>query len=182
MLCMKRQLIAALSLSTLALTACGGDADSQPPEEEMTEETADEEEAEMEDEEADVEETTEVNEQIVDDENVTAELVDIDYIYDEFWEEEKYEINFDITNNTDNTITAQARDVSINDTMVDEGLLSMSQDIAGGKNATATLSIGGLGGDELPELEGNLEMTLHIFNEADFEDIGDYPVSVDLNE
>ena len=179
---MKRQLIAALSLSTLALTACGGDADSQPPEEEMAEEMANEEEANSEDEEADEEETTEINEQIVDDENVTAELVDIDYIYDEFWEEEKYELNFDVTNNTDNTITAQARDVSINDTMVDESLLSMSQDIAGGKNATATLSIGGLGGDELPELEGNLEMTLHIFNEADFEDIGDYPVSVDLNE
>ena len=179
---MKRQLIAALSLSTLALTACGGDADSQPPEEEMAEEMANEEEANSEDEEADEEETTEINEQIVDDENVTAELVDIDYIYDEFWEEEKYEINFDVTNNTDNTITTQARDVTINDTMVDESLLSMSQDIAGGKNATATLSIGGLGGDELPELEGNLEMTLHIFNEADFEDIGDYPVSVDLNE
>ena len=179
---MKRQLIAALSLSTLALTACGGDADSQPPEEEMAEEMADAEEADSEDEEADEEETTEINEQIVDDENVTAELVDIDYIYDEFWEEEKYEINFDVTNNTDNTITTQARDVTINDTMVDESLLSMSQDIAGGKNATATLSIGGLGGDELPELEGNLEMTLHIFNEADFEDIGDYPVSVDLNE
>lgn len=179
---MKRKFIAALSLSTLALTACGGDADSQPPEEELAEEMADEEEADSEDEEADEEETTEINEQIVDDENVTAELVDIEYIYDEFWEEEKYEINFDITNNTDNTITAQARDVSINDTMVDESLLSMSQDIASGKNATATLSIEDLSGDELPELEGNLEMTLHIFNEADFEDIGDYPVSVDLNE
>ncbi len=189
---MKRQLITALSLSTLALTACGEDPESQPAEEEMTEETADEEiadqkEAENEDEKEDAEEgeteeeTTEVNEQIVDDENVRVELVDIDYVYDEFWDDEKYEVNFDITNNTDNTITAQARDLSINDTMVDESLLSMSQDIAAGKNAIATLTIEDLSGDELPELEGNLEMTLHIFNEADFEDIGDYPVSIDLN-
>lgn len=182
MLCMKRQLIAALSLSTLALTACGGEADSQPPEEKMTEETAEEEEAEMEEEEADAKDTIEINEQVVDDENITAEFVDIDHIYNEVFDHEKYEVNFDVTNHTDDTIKVQARNVSINDNMVDNGIISMSQDIAADKSATATLTIDNYDEDTFPELENNFEMELHILNEADFEDIGDYPVSVDLNE
>lgn len=85
---------------------------------------------------------------------------------------------FDITNKRDHSIEVQARSVSVDDRMIDETILSMSQEVAPGKSATAKLTIQEFEGYEFPQFEKNLEMTLYFFSwdNVDYEE--EHPVSV----
>jgi hypothetical protein len=123
----------------------------------------------------------EFNEVVVDNENFKATLLDIEYIYDDMWDEEKIEVRFDIENKRDDGIEVQARSVSLNDRMVDESLQSMSQEVAAGKTAEAVLDIQDYEGNELPALEGNFEMLLHVFSWDDVDYTEDAEVSVSLD-
>ncbi|MBB5148489.1 hypothetical protein [Ureibacillus thermosphaericus] len=170
---MKKILSFMLFLSLFLLAACGdkteenlsGDVDSTDTETaEGTEDQTDNREQE-------------INEVIVDNENVKATLVKIVKIQDETWGN-SVEVVFDITNKRDHSIEVQARSVSVDDRMIDETILSMSQEVAPGKSATAKLTIQEFEGYEFPQFEKNLEMTLYFFSwdNVDYEE--EHPVSV----
>ena len=106
-----------------------------------------------------------------DNESGKAVLTSIEYIEDDIFGD-AIEITFEVENKRDDTIEVQAREVSADGKMVDESMQSMSQEIAGGKVADAVLTIQSLEGKELPSMEENFEMLLHVFSwdDMDFEE------------
>ena len=126
--------------------------------------------------EEDVEEES-IDEVIVDDKNYKATLLEIVKKEDEIFGK-TIEVVFEVENKLDQMITVQARDVSADGYMVDETILAMSQDVVGGKKAKAVLSIEDFEGYDFPELEENLEMVLHIFEEETYDTIGDHEVNI----
>ncbi|MBP2076864.1 hypothetical protein [Oceanobacillus polygoni] len=163
------------------LAACG-DSDpgtsSDQSAEENTEQTSGEEQEVKEEEAANEEELYEFNQEIEDNENFKATLISIERIYDEFWDEEKIEVTFEVENKRDDTVDFQAREVSINGKMVDEALLSMSTEVAGGKLADAVLTIQDYEGGEIPSLDEDFEMLLHVFSWDNMDYEEDAEVSV----
>ena len=125
----------------------------------------------------------EYNKVLVDNENLRAELLSIEYMYDDIFDQEVIEVTFDIKNKQDFPIEVQARSVSINDRMVegDDILVAMSQEVGPGKSAYAVLSIQNFGDKGRLKLEGNFEMTLYIFNWDDWDYSVEIPVSVPLD-
>ena len=123
------------------------------------------------------EDSNEINELIVDNENVKATLVKIVKKNDETWGN-SYEVVFDIENKRADSIEVQARSISADGRMVDETITSMSQEVAAGKTAQAKLTISELEGYEFPELNSDLEMTLHVFSWENYEWYEDHPVKV----
>lgn len=119
----------------------------------------------------------EINQVIVDNENVKATLVKIVKKDDPIWGK-SIEVVFDVQNKRSETITVQANEVSADNRMVDEALITMSQDVASGKSATAKLTINELEGYDFPELKENFEMTLHIFSWDNYDYEENYPVKV----
>lgn len=113
---------------------------------------------------------------IVDDEEFLIKFMEIKELDD------RYEVEFEIENKSDQKIELQARTVSVDDTMVDDSILIMSQEVAPRKKATATLKFQNYSDPEdLPELTGNLELDLHIFSWDDYDFTRDYPVSISLD-
>lgn len=91
---------------------------------------------------------------------------------------ESIQVVFEIENKLDYAIGVQARSVSADGYMVDETILSMSQEVAAGKKAKAVLSIEDFEGYDFPELKEDFEMDLHVFNYDSFEDIAQHEVKV----
>lgn len=127
----------------------------------------------------------ELNENVIDDGSIKADLVSVEKYVDDNWGE-TIEVTFDITNNTDKTVTVQAREVSVNDRMVDDSIYRMNEDVSAGKSAYVELVIRDTSGKtELPEITGNFDMILHVYsyddetNDTLFE--SDYQVSTKLN-
>lgn len=123
----------------------------------------------------------EYNQQIVDNENIRATLVRVEHIVDETWDEERVEIVFEVENKRSDTIEVQAREVSADGKMIDDMMLVMSQEVAAGKLADAVLKIENYEGD-LPAMEDNIEMVLHIFSWDDMDYTEDHPVTIDLKK
>ena len=122
----------------------------------------------------------EVNKEVANSENIHATLISVEHIVDKEWDEEKIEVKFEVENKRQDTIDVQAREVSVDGKMVDEGILTMSQEISAGKMADAVLTIQDYEGGELPELKENLEMILHIFSWDDMEFAEDHKVIIDF--
>src|SRR5699024_11467173 len=80
---------------------------------------------------------------------------------------------------SDLTIVVQAREVSADGKMIDDMMISMSQEISGGKMADAVLEIENYDGD-LPEIEEDIEMILHIFSWDDHDFEGDVDVKIEF--
>ncbi|RDW17497.1 hypothetical protein CWR48_13305 [Oceanobacillus arenosus] len=164
------------------LAACGasdsGTSSDQPAEENSTEQSSGEEKEEAANEEASNEELYEFNQEMADNENFKATLINIERIYDEAWDEEKIEVTFEVENKRDDSVEFQARQVSINGKMVDEALLSMSTEVAGGKMADAVLTIQDYEGGDLPSLDEDFEMLLHVFSWDNMDYEEDAEVSV----
>lgn len=181
---MKKWKVMGLTLVTgLTLAACSdGDSDTAQSEaaaNESTEQIVVEESAAAEEEVSD--DKFEFNQEITDNENFKATLISIEHVVNELFDEEKYVVTFDVENKREDTIAFQAREVSINGRMVDESLLNMSTDVSAGKSASATLEIQDYSGGELPSLEGDFEMLLHVFDWDTMEYEQDEPVSVTFN-
>lgn len=123
-------------------------------------------------------ETEEVGEVIADDDYVKATLVNVEYVNDEMFDEQKYVINIDLENKTSDKIVVQARDVSIDGTMVDD-MVFFSEEIAGDKNANGKMEIQNYEGD-LPTMDDNIEFILLIVDEETFEDKAEHDVKVDF--
>lgn len=74
----------------------------------------------------------------------------------------------------------QIVDRAVEKKMVDESMRSMSQEIAGGQVADAVLTIQSLEGKELPSMEENFEMLLHVFSWDDMDFEEDHEVKVEF--
>lgn len=123
------------------------------------------EEAEPDESSQDSDEIYEFNEMVADNENYTAALLSIESLYDDDWEESTIEVVFDIENKSSETINVQAREVAINGRMTNESSFYMSGgEISPGNSAYVTLIFEDYGSGDLPELEGNFEMQLRIFD------------------
>lgn len=116
---------------------------------------------------------------IADSENIKATLISAETIIDKEWDEEKIEIMFEVENKRQDTIEVQAREVSADGKMIDDTMLSMSQEIAPGKKADAVLTIQNYEGD-LPEIAENLEMILHVFSWDDMDYEEEHQVKIDF--
>lgn len=176
----KIKLLATLGICGLVLAACGEESTSTENTE--TENVTTEESVETQEESSEESEKNkfEYIQSVADNDNFKATLLEIEHVYDEEWDEERIEVRFDVENKREDTIEVQARSVSINGRMVDEGLQSMSQEIAPGKVAEAVLTIEDYNGEELPALEGDFEMLLHVFSWDDMEYEEDAEVKVIL--
>src|SRR5699024_6751356 len=122
----------------------------------------------------------EFNKEIIDNDSVKATLVSVEHIVDKDWDEEKYDIKFEVENKMDDTVEVQAREVSADGKMVDESMLMMSQEISGGKVADAVLTIESFEGDDLPDMEEDLEMILHVFSWEDMEQEENIDVNIEF--
>lgn len=182
---MKKWLMALILGSAAALAACGSeeadapadDAAEKPAEETSSGSSGTTEKGSAE--KTDDNFSKEYNEVIVDNENFKATLVKAEHIVDKEWDEEKFNVTFEVENKREDTIEVQAREVSADGKMVDDMMLNMSQEVAAGKLADAVLTIENFDGD-LPSLEDNIEMVLHIFSWDNMDYEEDHPVSVDL--
>lgn len=180
----KFKLLATLGICGLVLAACGEESastENTETQEVTTEESVDTQEETSEEVSDETSESIfEYNQVVADNENFKATLLEIEYIYDEEWDEERIEARFDVENKREDTIEVQARSLSINGRMVDDGLQSMSQEIAPGKIAEAVLTIEDYSGEKLPALEGDFEMLLHVFSWDDMDYGEDAEVKVIL--
>jgi len=182
---LKRLLFLLLAMIvTVGLAACGEGIETEEKEVSGVESTdnsddaSGDEEAAEETEEQDESEETEFDQEIVDNDNFKATLTSVEKIVDKDWDEERIEVTFEVENKLDETLEVQAREVSADGKMIDESMLMMSQEVAGGKIADAKLVIENYDGD-LPDMEENLEMKLHVFDwEYEFEE--DYDVKVEF--
>ncbi|WOS96624.1 hypothetical protein [Nosocomiicoccus massiliensis] len=188
---MNKKLLLSLTSSALLLllTACGEssteevaselrkDAESEQVEaekkkDEVIEETGEEEATT---------ETEDVNKNIADDDFVKIDLKNVERTKDEIFGD-SIKVNFEIENKTDRKIIVQSRDVSADGYMVDD-IAVFSAEIVGGKKIKDALVLEEMflpEGEELPELNENLEMTLIVFDDETFDDIGSYEVNIDF--
>jgi len=169
----------------LGLVACAGTETEEKPIDSVESTDQNEEDATSESEAGDEEtdededgETHEFNKEIADNDDVKVTLTSVEKIIDQDWDEEKIEVTFEVENKREDTIEVQAREVSIDDKMVDESMLIMSQEISGGKLADAVLTIQSFD-KPLPEMEENMELILHIFD-WEFEFENDIDVRIDF--
>ncbi|MGD6897095.1 hypothetical protein [Bacillus infantis] len=173
-----KKLIALPLLSMFLLAACG-EAEVTTKEVgkvESTEKTSGDSSAEPSSEET-ASDKQEFNQVIVDNENIKATLISVEKIVDKTWDEEKIEVKFEVENKRQDTIDVQAREVSADGKMIDESMLVMSTEIAGGKMADAVMTIQNYEGD-LPPVESDLEMILHVFSWDNMDWTEDHQVKV----
>lgn len=163
-------------LVALLLGACGATETKEPKSVDSSEKSKNETNKE----ETKKEEPKKLNQEIADTENIKATLISVEKKKDDVFGD-TIEVMFEVENKRDDTIEIQAREVSADGKMVDEGMLSMSQEISGGKKADATLTIQSYDdGKEIPELKENLEMILYAFSwdNMDFEE--EHNVKIDF--
>lgn len=161
--------IGVIALMLGLLAACGGET-TNVEEKDVAKVEAKDKNGDAADKEKEAEsDVKELNQEIVDNENIKATLVSVEKKSDETWGD-SIEVTFEVENKREDTIEVQAREVSTDGKMVDESMLSMSQEISGGKKADAVLTIENLEeGGKLPPIEENLEMVLHAFSWDDMD-------------
>ena len=106
-------------------------------------------------------------------------MISIEKIVDKEWDEEKYQVKFEIENKRTDNIGVQAREVSADGKMIDESMLMMSTDISAGKRADAILEIQNYNGD-LPEINRNFEMVLHIYSGDSYDVIEEHELVIEM--
>lgn len=166
------------ALSALLLAACGETTEEKVGGNVENTELAKEGQAEKSAEEATTD-SKDINQVVVDNEQYKATLLNIVKKSDDTWGNE-INVTFEIENKTDLLITAQANNVSADGYMVDETILSMSQDVAAGKKAKAVLTISEFEGYDFPELKNDFEMVLNVFNGDTFDTLGEHDVKVSV--
>ncbi|MGX7108885.1 hypothetical protein [Facklamia miroungae] len=93
-----------------------------------------------------------------------------------------YEFVFEVENKTDKTMNILAEDVTIDDDLVDEKMVFLSEEIEAGAKDQIILKIQSLDEDEkVPELDDDLEMMLKLVNDEDPDLNIDYPVQIELD-
>lgn len=151
--------------------------------EESAQETSEDTETELEESNEVEDESLDINEVIADDDDMHIELVSIEHTFDEMWDEERINVNFEIENKSETSKEIQTRSLSIDNRMVDEMIYNMSQEVEQGKSAQAVLTLEDYESNDLPELTGNLEMEVIVFDwdDMDAEDLS-YDVNINLDD
>lgn len=179
---MRKLIFLMITILSLALAACSGETTStdsgsqssaQDTQEANNETATNEENTESQAN----DNVIELNQLIVDNENIKATLARIERKSDSIFGD-SIEVVFEVENKREDTITVQAREVSVDNKMVDESMIVMSQDISGGKMADAVLTIQDFEGKGLPSMEENFEMLLHVFSWDDMDFQEDHEVKV----
>lgn len=170
-----RKLILILGIIVLSfsLIACGETSTEEKEVDNVESSGQDDAEEVVEEESSDVEEIGEV---IADDDTLKATLVSVEHKVDEMFDEESYRFNIELENKYDGKIVVQARDVSIDGTMVDD-MVFFSEEIAEGKKANGQLEIQNYDGD-LPEMNEELEMILIVSDDETWDEISSYDVNI----
>lgn len=123
---------------------------------------------------------TEYNQAIASDDLFDITLTTIEYLEDSIFGD-SIEITFTVLNKSDMTVEVQAREISFDNKMVDDSLPSMSQEISAGKTADCVLTLISYDDSvELPAMEDNMELTLHIFSWDDWDFDHNYPVTLNF--
>lgn len=184
---MKRLLIAlSLAMFAIIFTACGDSETTDKPVKDVetaeSEETSQDSETASEENDGSEEEALNqtYDEVIVDNENVKISLKSVVEEKDDIFGDSVV-ITFEVENKRDDTIEVQAREVSADGKMVDESLVIMSTEVASGKLADAKLTIQAMGDQELPPMEDNIELKLHIFSWDDYDYSEDHPVVINFD-
>ncbi|MFE7062850.1 hypothetical protein ACFVAD_11930 [Sutcliffiella sp. NPDC057660] len=179
---MKKILLLSMLLAVAGIIAACGDTEVQEKEVEnvtSANENAKATEEKAAEEPEDENSKQEFNKVIVDNENIKATLISVEKIVDKEWDEEKIDVTFEVENKRADTIEIQAREVSADGKMVEENMLFMSTEISGGKLADSVLTIQNYEGD-LPAIEENIEMLLHVFSWDDMEFEEQHPVLIEF--
>ncbi|KWW17959.1 hypothetical protein AS888_20830 [Peribacillus simplex] len=171
---MKKLLVA--GLSTLLLAGCGTE---EVTEKKVGNVESTEKAASVEEESQKKTDVIDVNKEVADTANIKATFVSVEKVIDKEWDEEYIDVKFEVENKTDKTIVIQAEEVSSDGKMIDESILNMSQDVAGGKKADAVLRIENYDGD-LPAVEKDLEMLMLVIDDESYETIETHKVNVDF--
>lgn len=129
-------------------------------------------------EEEETEETTEIDKELVDSKHLKAKMNDIVKVTNDRWDEERYEINFELENKHDETIVVTAEQVSADDVMIDK-MVFFSETIASSKKAHGKMVIENYDGP-LPEMEKNLEFILHIYSPDNFDFSEDHEIKIEF--
>lgn len=124
------------------------------------------------------ESSQELDQTLVDNEHLSANVTGIKKIDDQEWDEERYEINIDIENKREDTIEVQAHEVSADGVMIDD-MVFFSETVAGGKRSNAVMVIENYEGD-LPEMEEELEFVLSVFSHDDYDYEGRHDVKIEF--
>lgn len=159
----------------LTLAACGDDVEKKSV---SSVESSDKNEEASDEQEESQEESKDFNEVIVDNDNLKVTLISVAKVEDKEWDEERYEVNFEIINKRDDTIEVQAHEVSADGKMIDD-LVAFSETVSGGKEADAIMVIENYDGD-LPEIKEDLEFVLDVFSyDEDYEEQQDVKIEFD---
>ncbi len=181
-----KKILFVLVVVLLTMAGCGGkktdkevsSVESSPKvtEDNSTDETNDE----KDNEETKKEESKTIDEVLVDNDNLKATLTNIVKVEDKEWDEERYDIHIKIENKREDTIEVQAHEVSADGKMIDDSV-SFSETVAGGKYSDATMVIESYGEEDgLPDLNENLEFTLVVFSNDDYDYEEKHNVSIQL--
>src|SRR5699024_8331228 len=182
---MRNVLILLLSIVVaVGLTACGGEKGVEEKKVKSADGKADETEegaAEDKEEEEKEEDSKEqqFNEEIVDNDDVKATLISVEKIAENEWDEDRIKITYEVEMKGQDTTVVEAREEPADGKMIDDMMISRSQEISGGKMADAVLEIENYDGD-LPEIEEDIEMILHIFSWDDHDFEGDVDVKIEF--
>ena len=174
----------ALVASLIGLSACGEtekeSVKGDVKQEETSSDTTATDETKKEEKKEDVkDEENKIDQVIVDNDSYKITLLEIIKKDDEFMGK-SIDVVYEVENKLDYAIGVQARSVSADGYMVDEAIISMSQEVVGGKKAKAVMNIMEVEDYDFPELKENLEMSLHIFNHDSFDEIENIPVNVEI--
>lgn len=124
-------------------------------------------------------EKQEFNQEVVDNENIKAMLSTFERKVDDDTED-TIEVIFEVENKRNDAIEVQARGVSADGNVIEEEMVKMSQKASPGEKVKAVLTIQNPEG-ELPEVEEEIDMFLHIFSWDDMDFTEDHDVKIDLS-
>lgn len=116
---------------------------------------------------------------VVDESGVKISYTGLEITEDEIMGKEAH-INFMIENNSDKLITVQQRNLSVDDFMVDETILSFSQDVKPGKKAKGSISVSDFEGYDFPEFKENMEFDLVVIDGESWENILQNTVNITI--
>lgn len=165
-------------LIALFLTACG-----ETEVEEKDTEVVEEEQSEATDETAEKENEAVTKEEsivLIDDSDVKVTYTGLTITNDEIIGKEA-KVHFEIENNTEKLITVQQRNMSVDGYMVDETILSFSEDVSAGKKAKGSISMTEFEGYDFPEFNETMEFDLVIIDGESWENLIEKPVIINIH-
>ena len=156
-----KNLIGLLMLSMVLILVACGDSEKETNKKKIESVTSEQKEADTENDKQDI------NQEVANTENIKATLISIEKVVDREWNEEKYEVKFEVENKRDDKILIQADKVSADGKMIDNSKRHMNTNISAGKKADAILTIERYGGSlELPEINEDFEMVLLVYTDG----------------